>query len=79
MDRPAELAEAYLGTLGDDGDVPDPHGRAVLCRDDRILDILYRADKPDSTHVDLLHACLDEAPAGVHVVVGELLLHLAYA
>ena len=28
-------------------------------------------------HVDLLQPCFDEAAAGIHVVVGELLLHLA--
>ena len=38
-----------------------------------------RADQPDGAHVDLLHARLDEAAARVHVVVRELLLHLAYA
>ena len=37
------------------------------------------ADQPDRAHVDLLHARLDEASPGVHVVVGELLLHLADA
>ena len=36
------------------------------------------ANQPDGAHVDLLHACLDKASARVHVVVGELLLHLAY-
>ena len=35
------------------------------------------AHEPDDAHVDLLHARLDEAAAGVHVVVGKLLLHLA--
>ncbi len=39
MDGPAELAEAYLRALGDDSDVLDAHGRAVLRRDDRILDV----------------------------------------
>ena len=41
MNRPAELAEPDLGALGDDGDVLDPHRRAVLRRDDRILDVAH--------------------------------------
>ena len=76
-DRPAELAQTYLRALRYDGDVLDPHGRAVLGRDDRILDVLHVADQPDRAHVDLLHARLYEAAARVHVVVRELLLHLA--
>ena len=36
-------------------------------------------DEADRAHVDLLQAGLDEAAAGVHVVVGELLLDLADA
>ena len=79
VDRPAELAEPDLGTLRDDGDVLDPDRRAVLRRDDRILDVLRRADQPDHAHIDLLHARLDEAAARVHVVVRKLLLHLADA
>src|SRR5271157_166898 len=77
MDRPAELAEADLGTLGNDGDVLYANGCAVLRCDDRVLDVLYVTHQSDGAHVDLLHPCLDKAAARVDVVVGELLLHLA--
>jgi hypothetical protein len=45
----------------------------------RSLDVAHGLDQPDGAHVDLLQAGFDEAAAGVHVVVGELLLHLADA
>ena len=35
--------------------------------------------RPDRANIDLLQPCFDEAAAGVDVVVGELLLHLADA
>ena len=38
-----------------------------------------RSTKPDFAHVDLLQTLLDEAAAGVGVVVGELLLDLGEA
>ena len=41
------------------------------------FDVLGRSDQSDFAHVDLLQAGLDEASAGIDVVVGELLLHLA--
>jgi hypothetical protein len=63
--------------LRDDGNVFDPQRRAVLGRDDGLLDVLGAVDQSDGAHVDLLQAFLDEASAGVHVVVGELLLDLA--
>ena len=76
-DGPAELTQANLRALRDDGDILDPDGGAVLGGDHRILDVLHGADQPDHAHVDLLHARLYEAPARVHVVVRKLLLHLA--
>ena len=36
-------------------------------------------DQSDGAHVDLLQTLLDETSAGVHVVVGELLLDLGQA
>ncbi len=43
------------------------------------LDVVHVLHQADGAHVDLLQARFDEAAAGVDVVVGELLLHLADA
>ena len=79
MDGPAELAEPDLRTLQDCGNVLDPHRRAVLRRDDGLFNVFRRSHKPHGAHVDLLGARLDETAARIHVIVRELLLHLAYA
>ena len=50
-----------------------------LVDDDRLFDVVGTVDQSDRAHVDLLQAFLDEASAGVGVVVGELLLDLGQA
>ena len=54
-------------------------GSPVLGLDDGVFDVLRGGHQSHGAHVDLLQARFDEAPAGVDVVVGELLLHLADA
>ena len=44
-----------------------------------LLDVVHVAEEPERANVHLLHADFDEAAAGIDVVVGELLLHLADA
>ena len=51
--------------------------RAVLGLDHGLADIVDVAEQAQRAHVDLLQARLDETAAGIHVVVGQLLLHLA--
>ena len=79
MDGFAELAETNLRAFLDRRDVFDPHGGAVLARDDGSLDVSDCFHLTDGAHVDLLQSCLDEASAAVHVVVRELLFDLAQA
>ena len=74
-----DLAEANLRTLDDGGDVLDAQGSAGLGLEDGVLDVLDVLVEADLADVDLLLALLDEAAAGVGVVVGELLLDLADA
>ncbi len=78
-DRLGELAQADLRALGDDGDVLHAERSAVLGRDHRVFDVLYVLDQAHFLNVDLLQAGFDKASAGIGVVVGELLLHLADA
>ena len=44
-----------------------------------LLDVVHIAEEPERANVHLLHADFDEAAAGIDVVIGELLLHLADA
>jgi hypothetical protein len=78
-DRPRELAQPDLRTLRHHGDISHADGSAVLGRDHRVLDVLYVPDQAHFLNIDLLQAGFDKAAAGVGVVVGELLLHLADA
>ena len=73
----ADLAEADLGALRHGGDVFDAQRGAVLRLEDGVFDVVDVAVEADFADVDLLLALLDEAAAGVDVVVGELLLDLA--
>ena len=54
-------------------------GVPFLVSDHRVLDVVHVLDQTHFAHVDLLQAGFDEAAAGIGVVVGELLLHLADA
>ena len=75
----ANWPRRIFGPCCDDRDILDADGRAVLARDDGLLDVLHAVDQADGADVDLLQALLNEAAAGVHVVVGELLLDLREA
>ena len=44
-----------------------------------LLDVVHGAEEPERANVHLLHADFDKAAAGIDVVVGKLLLHLADA
>ncbi len=79
MNGSGKLAEPDLRALGNDGNVLHAERRAVLGEDDGLFDIVDAIDQADFAHVDLLQAFLDEAAAGVGVVVGELLLDLGQA
>ena len=76
MNGSGKLSEANLRTLRNHGNILHPERRAILGHDDRPFDVLDTVDQPDGAHVDLLQTLLDEASAGVHIVVGELLLDL---
>ena len=52
-------------------------GVPFLVSQDRVFDIVHVPDQPHFPDVDLLQAGFEEAAAGIDVVVGELLLHLA--
>ena len=79
VNRPGELAQANLWSLRDEGDVPHANRRAAFGQDNRALDVLHSSDEAHLAHVDLLQTGLDEAAAGIHVVVRELLLDLRQA
>ena len=66
-----------LGPCDDVRDILDPEGRAGLGFQDGLLDVVHGAEEPKRPNVHLLHADFYEAAAGIDVVVGELLLHLA--
>ena len=68
-----------FGPCDDRGDIADAEGRAVLRLEHGLFDVVNVGEQADGAHIDLLQPCLDEAAAGVDVVVGELLLHLADA
>ena len=79
MNRAAELAEADLGALRHHGNILHPQRRAALGHNHGVFDIGHVPDEPDFANVDLLQARLNEAAAGVDIVVGKLLLHLGKA
>ena len=77
--RLADLAQANLGTLGNGGDVLDAQGCAGLSLEDCLFDVVDVPVETDFADVDLLLALLDEAAAGVGVVICKLLFDLADA
>ena len=77
--RPGKLAQAYLRTLRNDGDIADAERRAVLGQNHGVLDIVNVPNQTHFPNIDLLQAGFDKAAAPIGVVVGELLLHLADA
>ncbi len=74
--RLADLPESNARTLGHGADIFDAQRRAVLRFDDRVFDVLDVGNQADGAHVDLLQAGFDEAPAGIHVVIRQLLFDL---
>ena len=79
MVRPGHVSQANLGALRYLGYVLHPKSGSFLCLQDRLLDIAHVTEKPERTNIHLLQAGLHEAAAGVDVVAGQLLLHLADA
>lgn len=73
------LPQPDLGTLLDNGNVLDAQRGSVLGVNDSVLDVVNVADQAYFANINLLKALLDEAAAGIHVVVGELLLDLSQA
>src|SRR6185312_3665017 len=77
-DRPADLAEPDAIALRDGRDIFHAHRNAAGLRlDYRTCDVIDRAYQAQRAYVDLLQAGLDEAAAGIHIVIGELLFYLA--
>ena len=72
-----DLAETYLGTLNDGGNIFDTQSSAGLGLENRVLDVLDVFVKANLADIYLLLALLDKASAGVGIVVGELLFDLA--
>ena len=60
-------------------DVFYAQGGSGLSFQNGLLDVAHVGEEPEGAHVHLLHPDFNEAAAGVDVVVGELLLHLADA
>ncbi len=79
MNRPGELAQPDLWTLRDNRDIFHPQRSSAFGHDHGVGDILYVPDQTHFTNINLLQAGFDEAPAGVGIVIGELLLHLGEA
>ncbi len=76
MNRLPDLAQADLSALCNCPDVFDSDRRPALRLDNRVLDVAHGLDLSDGANVDLLQAGFHKAAAGVHVVIGELLLDL---
>src|SRR5580658_3723218 len=72
----SNLAQADLRTLGYNSYVFQPQGRAVLCFEDGLFDILDIANQSHRANVGLLRALFDTTSAGVRVAVRQLLLDL---
>ena len=73
------VAQPDFWTLGHVRDVLHPKSGPGLGFQDGLLDVVHVAEEPERADVHLLHADFDKAAAGIDVVVGELLLHLADA
>ena len=73
------VAQADFGALSNFSDVFHPQGGAGLGFEDSLLDVAHAGEQAESADIHLLHPDLYKAAAGIDVVVGELLLHLADA
>ncbi len=79
VDGLAQLSQPDLGPLGDYRHVAHAHRGPVLRLENRGSDVFHVAHQSHRAHVERLLSLLDEAAAGVHVVGGQRLLHLADA
>jgi len=79
VNRLADQTETDLGTLGDHRHVVDPDWRAILRLQHCRLMSGTSFIRPNRANVESLLAVLDETAAGVHVVIGQRLLHLRQA
>ena len=79
MNGLADLPQANLRPLHDLGNILDPQRRSVRRFENGLLNILHIAKETYFADVDLLLPLLNKAAAGVDVVVGQLLFHLADA
>ena len=77
--RFADLAQANLGSLLDDGDIFHANVRTIDRHDDRVFDVLDISVQALCLNVDLLGTSLDKAAAAVGIVEGQLLLNLGDA
>ena len=72
----SEHSEPDCVADADRPDVPDPHRGALLGGDDDVLHVTRGLDEADAAHRDTVLATLDEAAAGVRVVVRDGVEHL---
>ena len=75
----SELTQPYLGTLRHGGNVADVQRRSILRLDHGVGDVAHVGHHAHFAHIHLLQPGLDEAAAGVGVIVRQLLFHLADA
>ena len=73
------MAQPDFGALGHFRDVFHPQRGSGLGLQDCLLDVADASEESQRADVHLLHALFYEAAAGIDVVIGELLLHLADA
>src|SRR5271165_845004 len=76
MDSPGELAQTDFRSLLDDAEIFDAERGSIPGEDYGLFDVMDAIDQADFANVNLLRAFLNEAAAGVGIVVGELLLDL---
>ena len=79
MDRLGELSEPDLRSLIHGGDVANAQRRPVAGLDHGVVDIPNGFDQPYRANIDLLQSRLNEAAAGIHIVVSQLLFNIAQA
>ena len=79
VDGASELTQPYLRTLRNHGNISHAKRRSVLGEDDSLLNVMNLIDQSDLADIDLLQAFLNEAAAGIRIVVAELLFDLGEA
>src|ERR1700733_15316745 len=73
------VTQPDFGALADFSDIFHSQRGPGLGFQHSLLDVLHAAKEPESTNIHLLHSDFNETAAGIDIVVGELLLHLADA